>query len=46
MGKTYTIRKTPICYSGYGLYECEGDKCKLIACINVENQSLSTPLYF
>jgi len=29
MGKTYTIRKTPICYSGYGLYECEGDKCKL-----------------
>ncbi|AHC52467.1 hypothetical protein SUSAZ_04720 [Sulfolobus acidocaldarius SUSAZ] len=40
--KTYTVRKTFTCTSGYGLYECEGDKCKLVACVNSE--PLASPL--
>jgi hypothetical protein len=32
ISKYYTIRKSDWCSTGYGLYECEGDKCRLIAC--------------
>ncbi|BDB98587.1 hypothetical protein [Saccharolobus caldissimus] len=41
--KYYTIRRTSICNSGYGIFECEDEnKCTLIAC--VYTTSLSTPL--
>ncbi|QXJ31113.1 hypothetical protein [Saccharolobus shibatae] len=43
-GKYYTIRKTSIYHSGYGIFECEDEeKCTLIACTYVSN--LSSPLF-
>ncbi|BCU70342.1 hypothetical protein KN1_16390 [Stygiolobus caldivivus] len=32
ISKYYTIKKSDACISGYGIYECIEDKCKLIAC--------------
>ncbi|BBG24304.1 hypothetical protein IC006_1614 [Sulfuracidifex tepidarius] len=31
--KYFTIMKTMTCRTGYGLYECVGDKCSLVACV-------------
>ena len=31
--KYYTVKRSDTCISGYGIYECEGDRCKLVACI-------------
>ncbi|QXJ35306.1 hypothetical protein J5U22_01853 [Saccharolobus shibatae] len=38
--KYYTIRKTSICNSGYGIFECENDnKCVLIACSYIRDEA-------
>ncbi len=43
--KFYTVRKTLLCDSGYGIFECEDEnKCTLIAC--TYTSPLSTKLIY
>ncbi|ACP47316.1 hypothetical protein YN1551_0120 [Sulfolobus islandicus Y.N.15.51] len=38
--KYYTIRRTFICNSGYGIFECEDEtKCALIACTYTRDET-------